>query len=95
MHLLLCVAVKYAPFPGLTGAAFLVKVPVPILQNVAMDIASIKHATALLVELPAPPVALPVALEHAPSVEGLALRSSRNCLPQLEVLVSNLQVKSI
>jgi hypothetical protein len=30
-----------------------------------MDIASIKYATAFLVQVPAPPVALPVALEHA------------------------------
>jgi hypothetical protein len=95
MHLLLCVAVKHAPFPGLTGAAFLVLVPVAILQNVAMDIASKTYANAFLVEVPATPVPLPVAMEHAPAMEGFALRSSRNCLPQLEVLVSNLQVKSI
>jgi hypothetical protein len=68
--------------------------PVTKIQNVAVDIASIKYAFALVVQNSAPPVALPVALEHA--VEGLVpLRSSRNCLPQLEVLVSNLQVKSI
>jgi hypothetical protein len=46
-----------------------------------MDIASIKHATALLLEVPAPPVALPVAVEHAPKEEGFALRSSSKKLP--------------
>jgi hypothetical protein len=65
MYLLLCVAVNIAPLPGLTGAAFLVKGPVTVLQNVAMDIASRDNASAFLVQVPAPPVALPVALEYA------------------------------
>jgi hypothetical protein len=47
------------------------------IQNVAVDIATIMNAFALVVQDPATPVALPVALGYA-AVEGFVLRSSRN-----------------
>jgi hypothetical protein len=63
---------------------------------VAVEDALTRNASAFSPFSPAP-VTLTVALENANPIKLVLpfFKSSRNCLPQVKILVSNLQVKSI